>query len=97
MQLKEDSPTPIENIQPGSSKTTMRNNFIIPKIVAAPDKCLLSMRDSVFILEATIEALANNADEFPINVVTVHWDGKLLPALDARKSKKNVFQELFYM
>ena len=71
----------------------------------------------MFILEATIEALGYNTDEFPISkssirrirtekrkeraeaikvrfqnevpdVVTVHWDGKLLPALDARKSKE---------
>lgn len=117
MHLKEDFPTLIENIQPGTSKTTMRKNFITPKLVAALDRCQLSMRDSVFILEATIEALGYNTDEFPISkssiqrirtekrkeraeaikanfqnevpdVVTVHWDGKLLPALDARKSKE---------
>ncbi|KAG8239377.1 hypothetical protein J437_LFUL019134 [Ladona fulva] len=75
------------------------------------------MRDSVFILEATIEALGYNTDEFPMskssikrictekrnehaeamkanfqnevpNAVTVHWDGKLLPAVDAWISKE---------
>ncbi|GBL90911.1 hypothetical protein AVEN_28012-1 [Araneus ventricosus] len=75
------------------------------------------MRDSVFILEATIDALGCNIDEFPISkcsierirtekrkeraknikidfqndapdVVTLHWDGKLLSALSARKSKE---------
>ncbi|GBM87818.1 hypothetical protein AVEN_38487-1 [Araneus ventricosus] len=75
------------------------------------------MRDSVFILEATIDALGCNIDEFPISkssiqrirtekwkeraenikidfqnevpyVVALHWDGKLLPALSARKSKE---------
>ncbi|KAG8230423.1 hypothetical protein J437_LFUL015444 [Ladona fulva] len=75
----------------------MRKNVIIPKLVAALDRCQLSMRDSVFILEATIEALGYNTDEFPTSprfnefvsdVVTVHWDGKLLPTLDARKSKE---------
>lgn len=67
MHLKEDFPTLIENIQPGTSKTTMRKNFITPKLVAALDRCQLSMRDSVFILEATIEALGYNTDEFPIS------------------------------
>ncbi|GBO01151.1 hypothetical protein AVEN_240530-1 [Araneus ventricosus] len=75
------------------------------------------MRDSVFILEATTDALGCNIDEFPISkssiqrirtekrkeraenikidfpnevpdVVILHWDGKLLPALSARKSKE---------
>ncbi|GBN99040.1 hypothetical protein AVEN_214070-1 [Araneus ventricosus] len=75
------------------------------------------MRDSAFILKATIDALGCNNDEFPISkssikrirtekwkeraenikidfqnkvpdVVTLHSDGKLLPALSARKSKE---------
>ncbi|KAG8238036.1 hypothetical protein J437_LFUL017664 [Ladona fulva] len=75
------------------------------------------MRDSVSILEATIEALGYNTDEFPMskssikrvcteerneraeavkanfqnevpNSMTVHWDGKLLPAVDAWISKE---------
>lgn len=98
-------------------KTRMRKNFITPKLVAALDRCQLSVRDSVFIIEATIEALGHNTDEFPISkssihrvrtemrreraeaikvdfqnkvpdTVTVHWDGKLLPALDSRKCKE---------
>ncbi|GBM90477.1 hypothetical protein AVEN_75854-1 [Araneus ventricosus] len=44
------------------------------------------MRDYLFILEATIDALGCNIDEFPI--MTLHWNGKLLPALSARKSKE---------
>ncbi|GBM14790.1 hypothetical protein AVEN_86047-1 [Araneus ventricosus] len=75
------------------------------------------MGDSVFVLEAAIDALGYNIDKFPISkssiqklrtekwkervenikidfqnevpdVVTLHWDGKLLPALSARKSKE---------
>lgn len=71
----------------------------------------------MFIIEATIEALGHNTDEFSISkssihrirtemrreraeaikidfqnkvpdTVTGHWDGKLLPALDSRKSKE---------
>ncbi|GBM83271.1 hypothetical protein AVEN_149772-1 [Araneus ventricosus] len=75
------------------------------------------MLDSVFVLEATIDALGCNIDEFPISkssiqrirtekrkervenikidfqnevpdVVTLNWNGKFLPALNARKSKE---------
>ncbi|GBN78469.1 hypothetical protein AVEN_136429-1 [Araneus ventricosus] len=95
----------------------MRKDFITPKLVAALDRCQLSMGDSGFVLEATIDALGCNIDEFPISkssiqriraekrkervenikidfqnevpdVVTLHWNGKLLPALSARKSKE---------
>ncbi|GBM38117.1 hypothetical protein AVEN_40988-1 [Araneus ventricosus] len=45
----------------------MRKNFITPVLVAALDRCELSMRDSVFILEATIDVLGCNIDEFPIS------------------------------
>ncbi|GBM86457.1 hypothetical protein AVEN_108463-1 [Araneus ventricosus] len=113
----EDFPTPIESSEPGTSKSVMRKDFITPKLVAALDRCQLSMGDSVFVLEATIDALGCSIDEFPISkssiqrirtekrkesaenikidfqnevpdVVTLHWDGKLLPALSARKSKE---------
>ncbi|GBN12079.1 hypothetical protein AVEN_184129-1 [Araneus ventricosus] len=94
----------------------MRKYFITPKLVAALDRCQFSMRDSVFILEATIDALGYNVDEFTlskssiqrirtekrkeraVNIkidfqnevpdeVTLHWDGKLLPALSAQRKK----------
>ncbi|GBN18309.1 hypothetical protein AVEN_70038-1 [Araneus ventricosus] len=113
----EDFPTLIESSEPGTSKSVMRKDFITPKLVAALDRCQLSMRDSVFILEATVDALGRNIDEFPISkssiqrirteklkeraknikndfqnevpdIVTLHWDGKLLIALSARKSKE---------
>lgn len=117
MDLQENLLFPSESTQSNTNKTSMRKNFITPKLVAALDRCQLSMRNSVFIIEATIEALGHNTDEFPISkssiqrirtekrkeraeaikvdfqnevpdTVTVHWDGKLLPALDARKSKE---------
>ncbi|GBN40201.1 hypothetical protein AVEN_130737-1 [Araneus ventricosus] len=94
----------------------MRKDFITPKLVAALDRCRLSMGDSVFVLEATSDALGCNIDEFLISkssiqrirtekqkesvenikidfqnevteVVSLHWNDKLLPALSARKSK----------
>ncbi|GBL76127.1 hypothetical protein AVEN_234418-1 [Araneus ventricosus] len=113
----EDLPTLIESSEPGTSKSVMRKDFISPKLVAALNRCQLSMRDSVFILEVTIDALGCNIDKFPISkssiqrirtgkrkeraenikidfqnevpdIVTLHWGGKLLPALSARKSKE---------
>ncbi|GBN96817.1 hypothetical protein AVEN_239518-1 [Araneus ventricosus] len=63
----EDFPTLIESSEPGRSKLVIRKDFITPKLVVALDKCQLSMRDSVFILEATIDELGCNIDEFPIS------------------------------
>lgn len=86
-------------------------NFITPKLVAALDRCQLSVRDSVYILQATAEALGLDVNELVINstsiyrcreslraeraesikmrfkgslpkYIVVHWDGKLLPALN---------------
>lgn len=94
-----------------------RKDFISPKLIAALDRCQLSIRDSVYILQAAVEALGLSVDEYPINkssiqrvrsqmrkeraeaiktdfqnhvpdIVTVHWDGKLLPGLDFRSSKE---------
>ncbi|GBN56357.1 hypothetical protein AVEN_267627-1 [Araneus ventricosus] len=115
----EDFPTLIESSEPGTNKSVIRKDFISPKLVAALDRCQLSRGDSVFVLEATIDALGCNIDAFPISkssiqrirtekrkeraenikidfqnevpdVVTLHWDGKLLPALGARKSKEEL-------
>ncbi|GBN94710.1 hypothetical protein AVEN_18764-1 [Araneus ventricosus] len=63
----EDFSTLIERSEPGTSKSVMRKDFITPTLVAALDRCQLSMGDSVFVLEATIDALGCNIDEFPIS------------------------------
>lgn len=44
-----------------------RKDFISPKLVAALDRCQLSTRDSVYVLQATIEALDLNIDDYPVN------------------------------
>ncbi|GBN43935.1 hypothetical protein AVEN_268190-1, partial [Araneus ventricosus] len=62
----EDFPTLIESSEPGTSKPVMKKDFTTPKLVVALDRCQLSMRDSVFILEATINALGCNIDKFPV-------------------------------
>ncbi|GBO22534.1 hypothetical protein AVEN_148357-1 [Araneus ventricosus] len=63
----EDFLTLIESTEPGTSKYVMRKHFITPKLVVALDRCQLSMGDSVFKLEATVDALGCNIDEFPIS------------------------------
>ncbi|GBN61840.1 hypothetical protein AVEN_210313-1 [Araneus ventricosus] len=79
----EDFPTLNKSSEPGTSKSVMRRDFITPKLVAALDRCQLSMRDSVFILEATIDALGCNIDEFPKNVqkhLKFHFSFQILQA-----------------
>lgn len=107
-------------IESGDPKVLSRRGtkcVITPKLVAALDRCQLSIRDSVYIIQATVEALGHNIDDFSINkstiqrirrdmrklraekikkdfndeipeVVTLHWDGKLLPALNVKSSKE---------
>lgn len=118
---QEKQQTDIEITQPETGQIVIatKKNLITPKLEVALDRCHLSMRDSVFVLQATIEGFGHNVDEYLISklsiqrirmekrkeraeaikidfknevpdVVTVHWDGKLLPALNARKSKKEL-------
>ncbi|GBN08063.1 hypothetical protein AVEN_244469-1 [Araneus ventricosus] len=53
----EDFPTLIESLEPGTSKSVMKKDFITPKLVVTLDRCQLSMRDSVFIPDATNDVL----------------------------------------
>ena len=107
--------TTIESAQ--SIANRGRKYFITPKLASALDRCQLSIRDSVFILQARIEALGYYIDDFLINkssiqrirtikrkqrakaievdfqlnvpeVFTLHWDSKLLPALNVRGTKE---------
>ncbi|KAG8235904.1 hypothetical protein J437_LFUL010134 [Ladona fulva] len=89
---RRDFLTLIKNIQPRTSKTTMRKNVIIPKLVAVLHMCLLiSPLFNEFETERACGSIkANSQNEVP-DVVTVHWDGKLLPALDVPKSKEGHF------
>lgn len=52
---------------PENSSKRGTKSFITPKLVAALDRCQLSIRDSVYILHAVVEALGLNSDDFPIN------------------------------
>ena len=100
-----------------TSRERGRKDFVSPKLVAALGSCQLSIRDSVYIIQATVEALDFSPDGHPVNkssiqrirsqmrmarakdiktdfqdrvpdVITVHWDGKLLPGLDIRSLKE---------
>lgn len=73
MDSQDNQPTTIENTQPetGEILRVQKKNVITSKLVAALDRCQLSMRDSVFILQATIEALGYNTDDYPISKSTI--------------------------
>ena len=115
--LDEPLPGTSQSVSSVTTKKRGRKDFITSKLVAALDRCQLSIRDSVYILQATVEALGFDFDDYPINkssiprirtqmrrdraesiksdfqnnvpeVVTVHWDGKLLPGLNVRSSKE---------
>ncbi|KAL4714691.1 hypothetical protein ACJJTC_012608 [Scirpophaga incertulas] len=43
-----------------------RKNFVTPKLVATLDRCQLSTRDSVYVLQAAIEALGLNSADYPV-------------------------------
>ena len=49
------------------SRKRGRKDFVSPKLVAALDRCQLSIRDSVYIIQATVEALSFSTDKHPIN------------------------------
>lgn len=97
--------------------TRGRQSFITPKLVGVLDRCQLSIRDAVYVLSATAEALGHDINKLVINqtsihrsrlllreeqalrlkslfqdhpplYVTVHWDGKILPALKTTGSKE---------
>ena len=99
------------------SRKRGRKDFVSLKLAAALDRSQLSIRDSVYSIQATVEALGFSTDEHPINkssiqrirsqirmarakdiktdfqdhepdVITVHWDGKLLSGLDVRSPKE---------
>jgi adenylate/nucleoside-diphosphate kinase len=64
-----------------------RTNFISPKLVAALDRCKLSVRDSVYIIQATAEALGNNTDNLVINKSSIHRCRDALRVEHANKIK----------
>lgn len=115
--LEEPLPSTSQSVSSLPTSTRGRKNFITSKLVATLDRCQLSIRDSVYVIQSVVEALGLSCDVYPINkssiqriraqmrkdraesiksdfqnkvpeVVTVHWDGKLLPGLDVRSSKE---------
>lgn len=117
---EEPLPSTSQSVSSVATSTSIkrgRKDFITPKLVATLDRCQLSIRDSVYIIQSVVEALGLTCDDYPINkssiqrirtqmrkdraesiksdfennvpeVVTVHWDGKLLPGLDVRSCKE---------
>lgn len=65
--IDEPLPSTSQTVSSGSITKRGRKDFITPKLVAALDRCQLSIRDSVYILQAVVEALDLSSDDFPIN------------------------------
>jgi len=61
-------------IEPPTKKKKCRGkiNFITPKLAGALDRCQLSIRDSVYVLQDTLEALNFNIDDYVINQTSIH-------------------------
>ncbi|XP_029346464.1 uncharacterized protein LOC115034269 [Acyrthosiphon pisum] len=72
-----------------SEKKRGRTNFITPKLVAALDRCKLSVRDSVYVIQATAEALGNNVDSLVINKSSIHRCRDAVRVERANKIKTN--------
>ncbi|CAI6371164.1 unnamed protein product [Macrosiphum euphorbiae] len=54
-------------------KCRLKINFITPKLAGALDRCQLSIRDSVYVLQPTLEALNFNTDGYVIiNQTSIH-------------------------
>lgn len=70
----ETSINSLELIEPPTKKKKCRGkiNFITPKLAGALDRCQLSIRDSVYVLQATLEALNFNTDDYVINQTSIH-------------------------
>ncbi|GBP26675.1 hypothetical protein EVAR_23445_1 [Eumeta japonica] len=57
--------------EPTTRKNRARKDFITPKLIAVLDRCQLSIRDSVYIIQAVVEALDLSCDDFPINISSI--------------------------
>ncbi|KAL4148952.1 hypothetical protein QTP88_003082 [Uroleucon formosanum] len=57
---------------PEKKKCRGKMNFITQKLAGALDRCQLSIRDSVYVLQATLEALKLNVKECVINQTSIH-------------------------
>lgn len=75
-------------IQP--KKRRGRENIITPKLAAVLDRCKLSVRDSVFVIEATAEALGYNIETVNINKSSINRQ-----RLNFRRAQAETIKEMF--
>lgn len=73
-----DLTEPIEDLTTCTKRGKIE--FITPKLVAALDRCKLSVRNAVFILQAAAEALGHDVDSLIINSTSIHRCRKKLRA-----------------
>lgn len=65
--VEEPLPCSSQSIISITTKKRVMTDFITTKLVAVLDRCQLSIRDSVYILQAAVEALSLNFDDYTIN------------------------------
>lgn len=62
----------IEPVKPPKVSTKRgHGNFISPRLVGALDRWQLNIRDAVYVLQVTAEALGHNLDELVINGTSI--------------------------
>lgn len=71
-----------------------RKHFITPKLVAVLDRCQVSVRYAVFILQATAEALGHSLDELIITPTSIHKVRSQLRTQRAAEIKSNILKSL---
>ncbi|KAL4126010.1 hypothetical protein QTP88_010242 [Uroleucon formosanum] len=60
------------NVKLEQELCTLRAHKIAKKITVLEDRCQLSIRDAVYVLQATLEALNFNVEEYVINQTSIH-------------------------
>lgn len=79
-------------LSPLKKKRRGKINFITHKLAGALDRCKLSVRDSVYVLQATLEALGFDNDDYIINSSSIHRAREMYRC-ERAKMIKSRFQE----
>ena len=82
------------NVATDTSRKRSRKDFVSPKLVAALDRCQLSIRDSVYIIQATVEVLGFSTDEHPIKRPRGH-SCPLSKTCDRTKANTSIHPDLY--
>lgn len=79
-------------LSPLKKKRRGKINFITQKLAGALDRCKLSIHDSVYVLQALLEALGFDNDDYIINSISIHR-AREMHRCERAKMIKSRFQE----